>query len=236
MITFCPSCSTPLELTSLRLEHDAGMVRCPACGHGWLEGKAIELPPEAVRPASPVPEAPCIPEPDVRQLMAASLEAQEAFLRRRKHRRTAAVAWLGLSLVAVSPAAIAMSFPETVVSLMPASIGLYDWMGRDVNIYGLKIKAVDIQHLLIDGKKVIAIKGELVNVSDRDRKIPWLRFGLKSADRAEVYQWQLDTDSRPLRPGEAKGFITRVAAPPESARTLEIRFARADEIGSNTVP
>jgi predicted Zn finger-like uncharacterized protein len=236
MITRCPSCSSRLDLTSLHLDQGAGVARCPSCGHGWLEAKAIEVPVETIRQTAPAVETPAEPDPDIRQLVAASLQAQEAFLRRRRNRRAAAVAWLGLAFVAVSPAAVALSFPERVVGAMPATIGLYDWMGRDVNIYGLKIAGVDIQHLLLDGKKVITIKGELFNVSDRDRKIPWLRFALKADDGSEVYHWQLDTESRPLRPGEAKGFVTRVAAPPETARRVEIRFARADEIGSNASP
>jgi hypothetical protein len=59
---------------------------------------------------------------------------------------------------------------------------------------------------------------------------------LKSAEHKEVYQWQLDTESRPLRPGESKSFITRIASPPEAASTVEIRFARAEEISSNATP
>jgi hypothetical protein len=211
------------------------MVRCPACGHGWLEAKTIDLTAELVRPALAA-DAPATPDPDIRQLMAASHQAQEAFLLRRRRRRARAAAWLGLAFAALSPAMIALSFPEKVVSAMPAAMGFYDWLGRDVNIYGLKIKGVDVQHLTIGDQKVIAIKGEVLNVSDRDRKIPWLRFGLKSGDQIEVYDWQLDTDSRPLRPGEAKGFVTRVAAPPQTASTVEIRFARADEIRSNASP
>jgi predicted Zn finger-like uncharacterized protein len=236
MITRCPSCSTRLDLEFLHLDRGAGMVRCPACGHDWLEAKAIELTAETVRPAAPMAETVATPDPDIRQLMAASLQAQKTFLFRRRRKRAAAAAWLGLALAAASPAVVAVSFPETVVSVFPAAIGLYDWLDRDVNIYGLKIRDVDIQHLMMAGQKVIAIKGQVVNVSDRDRKIPWLRFALKSDHNSEVYDWQLDTESRPLRPGEAKAFVTRVATPPETASTVEIRFARADEIGSNTGP
>jgi hypothetical protein len=105
-----------------------------------------------------------------------------------------------------------------------------------VNIYGLDFRDVELQHLLLEGQQVIAVRGRVVNVSDSIRKIPWLRFALRSADSTEVYQWQLDTKSRPLKPGESTSFLTRVAAAPETAETLEIRFARADEIGSNASP
>ena len=43
------------------------------------------------------------------------------------------------------------------------------------------------------------------------------------------------TGARPLNAGEITNFVTRVASPPEAAKKLEIRFARADEIGSNTI-
>jgi hypothetical protein len=105
-----------------------------------------------------------------------------------------------------------------------------------VNIYGLEIRQVDLQHLIVDGRRVIAVKGEVANVSSSVRKIPWLRFGLRSIDNAEVYHWTLDTEVRPLNPGESTSFVTRLASPPEAARNLEIRFARADEIGSNNPP
>lgn len=103
-----------------------------------------------------------------------------------------------------------------------------------MNIYGLEIRKVELQHLIAGGQKVIAIKGELQNVSTGERKIPWLRFGLRSGTEQELYQWTLDTGHRSLRPGEARNFVTRVASPPEAAGTVEIRFARPDEIGSNT--
>jgi hypothetical protein len=143
---------------------------------------------------------------------------------------------MGLGALALSPFAIATAMPEAVVAAVPATIGLYDWLGREVNIYGLEFKDVDLHYVYVGTQKVIAIKGEVVNVSGRERKIPWLRFGLKSGGNSEVYHWQLDTASRPLRPGEAKSFLTRIASPPETARSVEIRFARADEIGSNSDP
>ena len=81
--------------------------------------------------------------------------------------------------------------------------------------------------------KVIAVKGRLTNVDSRDRKIPWLRLGLRSNDNVEVYHWTLNTEVRPLRAGESTSFTTRLASPPPAASRLEIRFARASEIGSN---
>lgn len=236
MIIRCPSCTTHLDLPVQRREGDQGFVKCPSCGHGWLEANAIDIAAEPARTVTLPIEHLNTPDAEIQHLVLVSRQAQEAFQLRRRRRRVTAVAWLSLALLSVSPAAIAMAFPEKVVAALPATIGLYDWLGREVNIYGLEIKGVELQHLLLEGQRVIAIKGALVNVSGNNRKIPWLRFGLKSGDRTEVYHWQLDTESRPLKPGEATNFVTRIASPPETAKTVEIRFARADEIGSNALP
>jgi hypothetical protein len=235
MIIRCPSCTTPLDHQAFDL-HRGGLIRCSSCGHDWFEGKAVEV---LVEPAPPIPSSPrhsAVPDVDVQQLVSASLLAQEAFQLRRKRRRAAAAAWIGLVMFALSPAAVAITVPERVVAAAPAAIGIYDWLGREVNIYGLEIRKVEMQHLQVGGQRIIAIKGELLNVSGSDRRIPWLRFGLKSIEQKEVYQWQLDTESRPLRPGESKSFVTRIASPPEAASTVEIRFARAEEISSNATP
>lgn len=236
MIIACPSCTTRLDLPAHRREGDAGIIRCPSCGHGWLEASAIEI---AAEPALTVPlaiENQSLPDTEIQHLVLVSRQAQKAFDLRRRRRRSVAVAWLSLALLSVSPAAIALAVPEKVVAALPSTIGLYDWLGREVNIYGLEIRGVELQHLLLEGQRVVAIKGSLVNVSGINRKIPWLRFGLLSGDRTEVYHWQLDTQSRPLKPGETTNFVTRIASPPETARMVEIRFARADEIGSNAMP
>ena len=236
MMYRCPSCATRLDLPSRRAGEIGTAGKCPVCGSGWLESTAIEITAEPVRTLPPPGDAGDLPDVDVQHLVSASRQARDAFSHRRRRRYGRAAAWLGLLAVSLSPAAIAVAFPDKVVAAAPATIALYDWLDQEVNIYGLAFRDVELQHLLLEGQQVIAVRGLVVNVSDSPRKIPWLRFALRSADSKEVYQWQLDTKSRPLKPGESTSFLTRVAAAPETAETLEIRFARADEIGSNAGP
>lgn len=231
MIVLCPSCSARNDLPD-RLNATA-LVDCSVCGHAWIEGSAIEIsrageaPQHTYKSRNPAPEA------EIRRLADAAREAQRRFAATRRQRRMRAAAWAGLALLAVSPAAGALAFPEQMVAAAPATIDFYRFIGRDVNIYGLEIRNLDIQHLLVDGKKVIAVKGELTNVTPELRRIPWLRLALRGEDDKEVYHWVINTESRPLKPGDSTSFITRLGSPPETANRLEIRFARADEIGSN---
>lgn len=211
------------------------MIKCSVCGHDWIEGRAVEI--NRDLPALPQSNIELALESDqeIRRLVNATREAQEHFAIKRKGRRAAAFAWASLAILATCPIALALAFPETTVRAVPASVAVYKALGEDVNIYGLVIRNVEMQHLLDSGKRVIAVKGEVTNVSASSRKIPWLRFGLKDAQKAEVYSWQLDTATRPLNPGESTSFVTRIASPPELAEEIEIRFARLDEIGSSAV-
>jgi hypothetical protein len=123
--------------------------------------------------------------------------------------------------------------PEMTVRLFPASIRLFDGLGMPVNIYGLEVRRIEQQHVIVDGTRVISITGEIVNISERDRKVPSIRFILQNNARNDVYAWTLDSGIRPLRPGEMTTFTTRVASPPAVAENVQIRFAHADEIGVN---
>jgi predicted Zn finger-like uncharacterized protein len=236
MIVRCPSCSTRFDLPANRLDADGTMIKCSSCGHDWIEGRAVEISRQNVGQLPALIEPSFEPDSEIRRLVDATREAQEAFANRKKRRRMAAAAWFGLAMFAGTPLVYAVTFPETVVSIAPATLPAYQWMGTDVNIYGLDIRQVELQHLLVEGKRVIAVKGEISNVSGRQRKIPWLRFGLKNEAKSEVYSWTLDTNSRPLDPGQTTNFVTRIASPPEMSNSIEIRFARPEEIGSNTSP
>ena len=114
---------------------------------------------------------------------------------------------------------------------------LYDLAGIEVNVRGFEIRNIKQQHLIADGTRVFAVRGQVVNLSGGDSKAPALRFILRDANQREVYAWTLDgVATRSLKPDEATSFVTRIASPPETADDLQIRFAQASEIGSNARP
>ncbi len=220
------------------------MVRCAECGHNWIESRPVEVIEIAAKPilaASPHVPAP-IGEPrqdedrEIRRLTEAARLAQEEFVQGQRRRRRQLAGWGAFAALALTPFIAAVAMPERTVRLFPASIQVFDRAGMKVNIYGLEVRRVEQQHVVVEGTRVISIKGEIVNVSDEDRKVPSLRFVLKDKEAADIYAWTLDSGIRPLRPGEMTTFTTRVASPPETAENVQIRFAHADEIGVNPGP
>lgn len=211
-------------------------ITCAACGHSWIESRAIEIVDISPRKMPAVIEHGFEPDSEVKRLVEASRRAREAFAVKRRQRLGRLRGWAILGACMIAPVAAAASFPELVVSLAPVTVRAYDAVGYSVNIYGLEVRRVEQLHAMIDGVRVLTIKGEISNISGSTQKIPWLRFALNDRQNLEVYNWTLDTGARPLRAGETTSFVTRVASPPETAKNLQIRFAHRDEIGSNPSP
>ncbi|MCB1431435.1 MAG: zinc-ribbon domain-containing protein [Alphaproteobacteria bacterium] len=236
MIIRCPSCNTRYDLPASRLDADSTVMKCSVCNHSWLEGRTIEVPYEHVKNALEVVEPRFEADAEIQRLVEATRGAEEAFASKRRQRRKTAVSWSAFVIAITMPFAGALAFPDATVRVLPAAMAAYDWAGWDINVYGLNIRKVETQHLNADGTPVIAIKGEIANTTASVRKIPWLRFSLQDAAGAEVYSWQLDTNARPLQPGESTSFVTRIASPPAEAGEVKIRFARIEEIGSSAHP
>ena len=224
------------------------MVRCVECGHNWIESRpseVIDLSPRQLPVPVPVPASAPVPVPavitgpetdddrEIRRLTERARLARDEFHHTQRQARKRLYSWAGFAAAALAPFALALLNPETTVRLFPASMLLFDGLGMPVNIYGLEVRRIEQQHIIVEGTRVIAIKGEIVNVSDRDRKVPSLRFTLQNNAAGDVYAWTLDSGIRPLRPGEMTTFTTRVASPPPAAENVQIRFAHADEIGVN---
>lgn len=235
MIISCPSCAT--RYTMPGFGGAPVTMTCRACGCSWKEAGVIDAIPvvETVtaRSVPSVIEHEEAPELEAQRLAELAREAQERFRDERAARLRKRRAWGIWAASLMTPFIAALAFPETVVASVPFSIKAYQAIGMDVNVYGLEVRRVERQHAIVNGTRVLSVKGEISNIASQTRKIPWLRFALMDASGKELYTWTLDTGARPLRSGETTSFVTRVAAPPEAAQNLKIRFARADEIVPN---
>jgi hypothetical protein len=231
MITGCPSCATHDHLPARRTG-DSWVGACPTCGHELLETNAIEIFDERPR----------------RQLMltaesdldlVADLDgvarrlAETARLTAARHRelrasrRATRRGWSILALVCLVPLAGAAAFPESVVRMAPAAARIYSLAGMEVNAFGFIISNAASELQMESGSALLAVRGEVVNVTDRALPVPALRFALRDKAGGESYAWTLDgVRTRTVEPGEATSFLTRVAAPPAQVEDVEIRFAR----------
>jgi hypothetical protein len=228
MITGCPSCATHDKLPAPRARGETWVSNCPTCGHELLEARALEV----VEARSDRPLMLAVdPGHDLdyeagRLAEAASLTA-ERHREQRRRRRATQRGWAILAAAFFVPLAFAMGFPETVARTAPAAARIYGLAGIEVNVVGFTIRNAASELQMDSGVPLLAVSGEVVNVADTPRQAPALRFTLRDGSGGETYAWTLDgVGARKLEPGEATGFLTRIAAPPAHVREVEIRFAR----------
>lgn len=236
MIVACPSCATRYDFPDDRLSSAATMMRCADCGHSWIEGRALEVIDVQASSLPDMVEVNPDADREIKRLVAASRAAQEMFEAQKRDRRRRLRSWGLFAAGVAAPILLAFLLPEEIVRAAPGAVRLYESAGMAVNIYGLDLRRIEEKHMIVDGTRVLAIKGDIVNVSRSDRKVPSLRFILRDGTLHDVYAWTVESTVRPLRPGEVTNFTTRIASPPPQASNLQIRFARIDEIGSNASP
>jgi hypothetical protein len=224
MIVTCPVCAT---------RQQAGTPACDTCGAAWVEGTSREIVKLGYEQAETIPFIDA--DIEVNRLTRAVRNNSEQAKAARARTRRELRAFAALAFAVTLPLAMLFVSPERVVAAVPGMADVYGKLGYQINLRGLAFRDVKPQLMDADGTRVFAVRGLVENVSKVERRIPAIRFALFAKGR-EIYTWQLPATSRALKPGESTGFLTRLAAPPENADDLEIRFAREDEIGSNAAP
>lgn len=233
MITGCPSCATHDHLPAGRAG-GTWMGACPTCGHELLEARAVEIfDDRAERPLMLAIDRGADLDGDLdgeaRRLAHAARLNAERHREQRASRRATRRGWSMLALVCLVPLAGAAAFPESVVRAAPAAARIYSLAGMEVNAFGFIIRGAASELQMEAGAPLLAVSGEVVNVTDTARPVPALSFVLRDKSGKETYAWTMDAvGTRSVEPDQATSFLTRVAAPPAQARDVEIRFARGD--------
>lgn len=177
-----------------------------------------------------LPPPPAIPAPTPRFEIPQPQQATQPVARDRSSRarsRSMAAILALVALVAGIPL-VFFSAPESIVRLWPASASLYNALGMPVNTRGFKIIATHTQEMN-NTVPVIAIKGQIINETDRDMPVPKVRLAVRDQAGKELYHWTVLADQHHLGPRQQGTFSARLESPPSDAYDLEVRFAKTDE-------
>ncbi len=251
MIVTCPACATGHEVPADTPASAGGLLRCPACGHRWLNtaasaaagGTVTLLPRHDAQvidmPEPPRPEGTEAPgeedaEAEERARRAAEALARQALARERARRRRAArrraerIRWTALAAMLAGLSFVVWQYPGQVVRLLPGAAHAYALAGVDVRATGIDIREVDTaQTLAPDGRLVLSVSGRIANVSVRDIRAPGLEFRLLDGKGRVLHSWKLpSTGGRVLPAGRTADFMTRIAQPPQGARKVEVRLLK----------
>lgn len=236
MILSCPLCGTRY-LADMGLFTPAGRnVRCAKCGHVWFQvAPKSHVAASAKEPLTleAIPEAPLNPSLTTGWRPQAPEDAEE--IEEEPSPRgfggtvVTLLGWVALILSLVALGDAGVRYREDIAALWPQTATLYSALGLRVNVRGLEFAGVSSQSQLEDGQPVLAVTGNVVNVSGRELAVPTIRVSLKDDEERELYHWTFDPGVVTLPPGARRGFATRLASPPREARRLQVRFVPSGE-------
>lgn len=236
MIVSCPSCATKYDLPN-GSGSDATVMRCGSCGHGWIEAHATDVsdlvPVRAQNSRRDgIDEAEARVVAEARKIARAARFAEHRARTDRDRRAVQLRGWAGLAAGVCLLLGAVVLMPERIVQAAPAAAKLYSLAGKTVNVYGLNIASIQQQYMIVNGQPVLALRGNIANITEADRRVPPLRFVLRNAQGKQLHAWTLNSVGKgPIGAGVVSSFVTRLAAPPAGVESVEIRFARPGEIG-----
>jgi predicted Zn finger-like uncharacterized protein len=175
-------------------------------------------------------EAAVAPVPATRTSVAADIGNRfRAEVRRaasmRRGRALIAAGWVLLGIFVTSTIGAGYSWRHEIAAWWPATTKVYAAVGEEINLRGLEFRNVAYERQTEEGLPVLAITGEVVNITEKRVALPRLRVGLRDENQNELYHWTFALDETVLPPNEAASFITRLSSPPPESRDIEIRFA-----------
>ena len=169
-------------------------------------------------------EAPDVP-PDLSALMGNAAGPVPVRSPRKKAPSTVTIGWGGLGFWLLFLVGAFLLMPKTVVSAVPGTARLYAMLGMPVNLRGLSIEGVTYGWT---DQGDLEIKGDVVNLTDGSVKIPLIVIALRDENGQSLSEWTTEVREEPLGAGERASFWTEIPAPPDTARSVKVRFAKAN--------
>lgn len=125
----------------------------------------------------------------------------------------------------------ALFLRDTVISMIPATEGIYSAIGLadDSLGAGLSIKDVKSTRENIAGNDALVVRGVVANISDRERPVPALELQLTDLEGNIVQTATTVPLKTSLTTGDQIGFKFQVDKPNSFAQRIKVTFQEAKE-------
>lgn len=147
----------------------------------------------------------------------------------RRGRVVGAIGWVLLICFVASTLYGVVHYRRDIVAFWPSTVRLYEAAGAPINLVGFELSNVSYERQDENGLPVLAISGEVLNVSGETKRVPRLRVGLRDENQQELYHWTFALAESDLEPDTKATFVTRLSSPPPAARDLEVRFVEPED-------
>lgn len=258
----CPACTSEYEIPTDRVGAEGRSVRCAACRETWFIGPddvaaaqiaeamaemsggnrnrsedqaALDAWESALAEEGIDPGAPSAAEPEA----TTPVERPRPAARRAKPPRkprpslgalgSGAAACLGF----VGLIGLALVARSTVVRAMPQSASLYASIGLPVNLRGIDLRDVAAYQTIGEGGVAqLVVEGDLVGLDHQGVAVPSIAIQVHDERGQTLYRWSIPAPRPMLADRERARFRASLSAPPVQGRSVQVRFAEADQLSS----
>jgi hypothetical protein len=151
----------------------------------------------------------------------------------RRGRVVGAIGWVLLICFVAGSIYGVVHYRRDIAAFWPSTVRLYEAAGAPINLVGFELSNVSYERQDENGLPVLAVSGEVLNVSGETKRVPRLRVGLRDENQQELYHWTFALAESELQPDAKATFVTRLSSPPPAARDLEVRFVEPEESPAN---
>jgi hypothetical protein len=130
-----------------------------------------------------------------------------------------------LTVSAFGAAALLIANRNAIAAQWSPSAIIFASLGAPVNQRGLEI--TNLRSVLIeeDGQRILTVEGDIKNVGSARLKVPELDMHVRGSMARTLYTWKSPSPRSDLSKGEIMTFRTRLAAPPDGAIAVQVRFS-----------
>ena len=223
MILTCPECSTRYVVDPAAIGAAGRTVRCSRCEHSWAEPPPEDLPP----PAPPPPRPPPPPlSADRRQHRRHPKGTNLPALPSQPKRRAPAILWTLVVIVFAGSIGAAIWYRDLIMTRLPQSEIVFSTigLGPEAAGAGLQLQVSAPVYSKRDGKRVVTIKGFVVNISEKPRVVPEMIVNIYDKANNPVFEKRFAPSTPKLLVRERIAFATDLVDPPETGARIEVTF------------
>lgn len=136
-----------------------------------------------------------------------------------------AAAWAVFISVLSGVALAFVTFRDDIVTALPGTGALYRGLGFEVQDREIDFGSVSYRWTVTDGKPMIEVTGQIINLTDREITVPRVLINVRDAATSDPVKATATVRSEPLAANETADFTLEFLSPPKTISQIELAFA-----------
>jgi hypothetical protein len=137
-----------------------------------------------------------------------------------------AAAWAVFFSVMSGVALALVTLRSDIMAALPGTTSLYRTIGFDVAESGIDFADVSYRWTVAQGKPMIEVKGQVVNITDRRLTVPRVLINVRDSQSQDAVKVTASVPTESLAPRESASFTLEFMSPPKNISQIELEFDR----------